>query len=704
MKKSITDMHALAALHPGGTCHSSAYLGDTVKLQWGCSNGHTFEMAPGKVKAGQWCPRCRGRNANIEDMQQWARLHPKGECLADKYLGSDVPLMWRCEKGHEWDMPPAYVKAGNWCPLCRGKRATIEKLQSVAQTRGGNCLSPTYLGSQKHHLWECSEKHTWQTSAANVLHGSWCPICSGTVRKTIEEIKDLARMRGGECLSETYKNKEAKLRWKCSEGHEWDARSGAVRRGSWCPHCAGVARKTISDMQLLAQKHPGGACLSTEYAGDTVKLWWRCEVDHEWDMAPGAVKAGHWCPLCKGKRADIAKLQRLAAERGGKCLSPKYLGALQHHLWECDKGHTWSSAVNNIVTGYWCPECAGNRRLNIDMVRAFAREKGGECLSDSYRNNSDHLRWRCADGHEWETGFGSIQQGSWCPKCSGVGRITIVELQHLAQQRGGECLSAQVESGERHIKWRCSDGHIWTAIPNSIKVGRWCPECSAGQSERACRAILEKLLGIPFPKSPLGRLPWLKNSRGKSMELDGYCAQVGLAFEYHGRQHYEFLPHFHRNESALRQRIEDDQTKLELCELNGVRLITVPYWIEIESMETYLRGRLDQLGIYCEEGPPISLESIAGAIYARSRIDDLRRMVESRGGVLLSDSYLGPNRSHRVRCSQGHEWSTTPATLKKGSWCKRCSMTKAWVHRSAERGRLSSGDQPRLFEDSSEGL
>lgn len=692
-------MHNLASQHPGGECISPQYLGDTGKLQWRCEHGHGFLMAPGKVKAGQWCPRCRGMYSTIEDMKALARLHPGGECLSTEFRGNKVPLMWRCEKGHEWDMPPEYVKSGCWCPHCQGRRATIEKLQKCALERGGKCLSPEYLGTQAHHLWECSSGHSWRATASNVLRGSWCPVCSRTVRKTIDEMKNLAKARGGECLSEVYKNKDAKLRWKCSEGHEWETSSAPVRKGSWCPHCAGTARKSMQDMHDLASLHPGGECISTEYLGDTGKLWWRCEKGHEWDMAPGAVKAGHWCPLCRGKRANIEKLQLLAAERGGRCLSPKYLGALSHHLWECNKGHSWSAAVNNIVTGYWCPECAGNRRLTIEMVRAFAREKGGECLSDSYQNNSDHLSWRCNEGHEWSTGFGSIQQGSWCPKCSGVGRITIEELKDLARLRGGECLSDQVESGDRHLRWRCSDGHEWMASPFSIKRGSWCPECSAGISERACRAILEQLLNVPFKKSPLGRIPWLKNSRGKAMELDGYSSQLALAFEYHGRQHYEFLPHFHRNENALQRRKEDDETKLALCEQHGVRLIVVPYWIELEEMELFLRRVLEELGIYCAPGPPISIESISEAIYSRNRIEGLRKLAQERGGTLLSETYLGFTRNHRFRCAQGHEWSTSPATLKTGAWCKRCSQGQAWSRRRIEKARLAPGDQPRLLEE-----
>ena len=515
----------------------------------------------------------------------------------------------------------------------------------------------------------------------------------------LEEFQVIAAKKGGRCLSTEYVRKDAKLDWECREGHIWPATAGSIKQGSWCPFCAGNRRGTIEDLRAVAAKKEG-ECLSVEYLGDDKNHLWRCREGHEWPALPTNVKKGSWCPDCAGnRRGSIEILQKVAEDHKGRCLSNEYLGALAKHQWECSEGHRWWGAANNVVFGTWCPTCAKNIPMTLEDAKAVAISNGGVCLSKTYTDRNEHLRWRCSEGHEWPTSMASVQMGHWCPKCSGVGRITIEELQELARSRGGECLSGQVESGERHVRWQCSDGHEWMSVPNSIKSGSWCPECAAGKSERACRAILGKLLGVPFSKSPLGRLPWLKNTRGKAMELDGYYAQLELAFEYHGRQHYEFLPHFHRNESALLRRVEDDQTKMALCEQNGVRLIVVPYWIELEGVEVFLREKLDELGIYCAPGPPISLESLSEAIYSRNRIENLRRLAEARGGVLLTDSYLGPTRSHRFRCAQGHEWSTTPATLNTGAWCKRCSMTRAWSRRSAEKVRLAPGDQPRLLDE-----
>ena len=59
------------------------------------------------------------------------------------------------------------------------------------------------------------------------------------------------------------------------------------------------------------------------------------------------------------------------------------------------------------------------RRLTITDMRKIAALKGGQCLSEKYVNNSTNLVWKCADGHQWEAKPGNIiSRKSWCPFCA----------------------------------------------------------------------------------------------------------------------------------------------------------------------------------------------------------------------------------------------------------------------------------------------
>jgi hypothetical protein len=64
------------------------------------------------------------------------------------------------------------------------------------------------------------------------------------------------------------------------------------------------------------------------------------------------------------------------------------------------------------------------RKLTIEDMQALAKKRGGECLSTVYVNSATKLRWRCAEGHEWEatprTMKLRLKKGCWCLKCSRV--------------------------------------------------------------------------------------------------------------------------------------------------------------------------------------------------------------------------------------------------------------------------------------------
>ncbi len=81
----------------------------------------------------------------------------------------------------------------------------------------------------------------------------------------------------------------------------------------------------LRGIQEIARER-GGKCLSTEYKNSLTKLRFQCKNGHEFEATPNAVKnEDHWCPICSGvKKLTLVKFQEIARERGGVCCSPKY--------------------------------------------------------------------------------------------------------------------------------------------------------------------------------------------------------------------------------------------------------------------------------------------------------------------------------------------------------------------------------------------
>ncbi|MEK9207750.1 MAG: hypothetical protein AAB922_04660 [Patescibacteria group bacterium] len=180
---------------------------------------------------------------------------------------------------------------------------------------------------------------------------------------------------------------------------------------------------------------------------------------------------------------NLLLLQEIAKEQGGRLISKIYLGSHSNHVWECSMGHKWKATPHNIKRGRWCPKCAtemrGNlTRLDIERMQELANKHGGKCLSIKYINAGTELKWQCANGHVWESTPNKIQQGRWCAKCSRRFPLDMKEMQKIAKKKGGKCLSTVYINARTKLKWRCSQGHEWEAIPDSVKRGTWCPICA----------------------------------------------------------------------------------------------------------------------------------------------------------------------------------------------------------------------------------
>jgi len=117
------------------------------------------------------------------------------------------------------------------------RKFTLTYVQEfVKQTHNGECLSDEYVDSTKHLIFKCEHGHIWKTSFSNIQR-TWCPKCvHDSLRKTIADCHELARLHNGKCLSETYKDSKTHMIWQCENGHTWKAKYSKIQQNRWCPH------------------------------------------------------------------------------------------------------------------------------------------------------------------------------------------------------------------------------------------------------------------------------------------------------------------------------------------------------------------------------------------------------------------------------------------------------------------------------------
>jgi len=254
-----------------------------------------------------------------------------------------------------------------------------------------------------------------------------------------------------------------------------------------------LAADGLERLRAIAAAH-GGQLLDDRYLGIQVRYRFRCRQGHEWRATGNAIFSRHsWCRLCRNEENSLAsrdpeglaRLQAAAAAKGGVCLSQSYTNQAAHYRFRCGQGHEWETLGHSVLGGTWCRRCNEKEKSRESLdpeglarLQAAAAAKGGVCLSEAYTGINGRYRFRCAQGHEWETDGRRVIRGLvWCLHCSRdpEGRIAICH--EIAAQRGGQCLSQVYHNSTTKLTWMCDKGHIWDALASNIKRGTWCPQC-----------------------------------------------------------------------------------------------------------------------------------------------------------------------------------------------------------------------------------
>lgn len=123
-------------------------------------------------------------------------------------------------------------------PMMKNK---ITELRTMAQKKGGDCLSVKYLTSHSKYQWKCHDGHEWEATYGSIRDGRWCPTCSNKKKseKTFQKLKDIVKSKGGLMLSDNYTRTDAKYNFECINGHRFiKSATNILYQGGWCNTCS----------------------------------------------------------------------------------------------------------------------------------------------------------------------------------------------------------------------------------------------------------------------------------------------------------------------------------------------------------------------------------------------------------------------------------------------------------------------------------
>ena len=367
-------------------------------------------------------------------------------------------------------------------------------------------------------------------------------------------------------------------------------------------------RHTIQCVKDFCDEN-GMICDSEIFEGTDNRLKIRCKnCNDAWTPTFANLKnKGSNCPNCFGsKKIGIDKIKEICRNKKITCLNDDYKNYFTKLNFICDIcGFPWSSlyaGIEKLKAG--CTRCSGRAKYSIEEIKEILLKKNILCLATEYRRKDDKLHCKCliCGYDDWFPRFGHLKNNkSGCPKCYGGIPLEYNDVKKFFNQKGFELINKEYKNIYEPLKIRCflckRDKKIQYL---SFKRGsQKCKYCFDTTNENKCREILEKIFQHKFIKI---RPIWLRLNNdiriyNNCCELDGYCEELKIAFEYQGQQHYEIDGYYIKTEERLKKLQERDAFKLQKCKENGVTLIVIPHW-ENKNLEQFILMKLIQNNIY----------------------------------------------------------------------------------------------------------
>ena len=347
---------------------------------------------------------------------------------------------------------------------------------------------------------------------------------------------------------------------------------------------------------VLKEFHPEkntGITSSQVTVGSRTKIWWRCQLGHEWQATPNA-RLGRrdkgviqGCPYCSGRLASpennlLVCYPEIAAEldeqKTGKRAEEITPYSDKDAWWICSEGHSYSSRVaNRTKLGTGCKYCGSAKggpravsdQYNLaidhpDIASKWHPTKNGDLKPTEVSSGSKQVVWwSCESGCEWDAQINGRTDGKGCPYCSGNKVGFGNDLKTISPDVASEWDYEKnhpkrpehfVNGSNKRAWWVCSKGHGWDAVIGSrTGNGRGCPLCT-NQSSRAEIRLLTELQTL------FGGVQSRLKIQGK--EADLFIGEMNLVLEYDGA-------HWHRDKE------QKDNEKSEFFEALGMSVVRV---------------------------------------------------------------------------------------------------------------------------------
>ena len=354
---------------------------------------------------------------------------------------------------------------------------------------------------------------------------------------------------------------------------------------------------------------------------------------------------------------------------------------------EC--GYKWEATPNKLLMGRNCYQCYRKRRAELDKIpeaeffqRLQKNASTVEVISE-YQGFGNSIRCKCKKcGYEWDTTPSRVSRGAGCSKCANnIKKNHTQFLEEMASINPNIDILEEYVNNNTKILCKCKIcENKWESTPSRLLMGQGCPSCAHTGTSYVEQFILKAFKYVTKEV----------RSRDKTqigMELDIYVPEFLLAIEPGAWDIHK-------------KKLDRDYKKAELCQENGIDLVTIyflckkeselfsdnsnVYWyredLALEKNSTSLLALVYELFERVGINRTFSgeeIKEIKNYAYMQSRKitpEEFRNRVKKvNPNIQVIGDYKATKYKVKCKCDIcGYEWMGNPQNLLNGHGCFQC--------------------------------
>lgn len=313
------------------------------------------------------------------------------------------------------------------------------------------------------------------------------------------------------------------------------------------------------------------------YIGSKNKVEIICKEHGRFLQSPNVHLKGCGCSKCRA--IDISKLLSSDTDKfinksrnihNNKYTYEKtvYINNSTKVIITCPLHGDFEQIPNSHLLGHGCPECKAknsSKLLKYDKQQFIEKAQTIHCGMYEY-NNSEYsnahskINITCIKHGDFQQTPGQHLFGQGCPKCryeknSKKFRSNTSEFIEKARTKHGnrfDYSKVNYEIGNKKIIIICKEHGEFLQTPETHLQGHGCSICKASKGELAIKAILDKY-------NIINKSEYILPEVVSQRKFDFYLPDYRILIEFHGIQHYEYIPFLHDydEDNFLKQKDRD---------------------------------------------------------------------------------------------------------------------------------------------------